>query len=485
MLLTVLLACVAAAVLLIGWARQPNMVMLYSGLTPEEAGKIVEKIRDAGVQYELKNGGTTVEVPEEKVYSLRLTMASQGLPSGDQSGYKILDEEKIGTSPFTQRVNYLRALQDELAKTIKLIEGVTYARVHVAKPESTIFGGKDKQSSATVVLRLKSGWKLTGSNVAAVLHLVAGSVEGLTPDRVVVVDNQGNLLSGAGQDELAKGTSTFLDYKTRVEQYLSRKAEDMLTAVLGPNRASVKVDAVIETGTNNQTTETYDPVKRVIAKESTKSKSATGGTGRPDNAQPAGGTKEETTESEYMVSVTKQQKMELPGQVKSLTVAAFVDLSAPPAAEGKSPAAQVQVKDVEEIIRNAIGLRTTDTLKVVNAPFHQQAAAQAAEPEEKGLFTKDFILEIAKRSSLGLLVIGVLVALKIFAGPKKKKAGAGGGTLALAAQTAGAGAENLLPASVGEVDPDMLRSRISRALQDNPEEVKRLFLSWVESEKGG
>ena len=123
MLVSVLLACAGAVVLLVGWARQPKMALLYSRLDPEEAARIVEKIRDADVPYRLTDGGTTVYVPAEKVYSLRLTMAAQGLPTGEQAGYRILDEEKIGTSPFTQRVNYIRAVEGELARSIQIIEG--------------------------------------------------------------------------------------------------------------------------------------------------------------------------------------------------------------------------------------------------------------------------------------------------------------------------------------------------------------------------
>ena len=247
LLLGIVLAFAGAAAALIYWVRQPDLAMMYSDLNPEEAAKIVEKIRDQGSPYELKNGGTTIYVPADKVYSLRLSMASQGLPKGDQMGYRILDDEKLGASPFSQRVNYNRAVEGELAKTIGMLEGVVTARVHLAQPESTLFATKDKQASATVVVAMRSGAKLTPGNVTAIVHLVAGSVEGLSPDKVVVVDSAGKMLSSAGgDDEMAAKAGNYLDYKARMEDYLAKKAEDMLTATLGPNRATVRVDAVIE-----------------------------------------------------------------------------------------------------------------------------------------------------------------------------------------------------------------------------------------------
>ena len=492
MLLAIVLACGGAAALLVGWARKPDMAMLYSGLSAEDAAKVVDKVRDAGVQYELTAGGSTVNVPAEKVYSLRLTMASAGLPAGQAKGYRILDESKIGTSPFKERINYIRAVEGELAKTIQLLEGVAMARVHVVKPEATLFAGQKNAASATVALRTQPGWRLTPSNIAAIVHLVAGSVEGLMPEKVVVVDSRGKLLSGEGvKNELAGKAGSFLDYKSRVEEYLAGKAEDMLAAALGPNRASVRVDAIIETSRTDETKETYDPTK-IIAKEEMKSKSSVPvGASAGGEAKSGVKTTEENIVSEYKVSRTVQQRTDLPGQVKSLTVAAFVDLSPPKKAEGdesETPAATLQIKDVEEIIRNAIGLKTTDTLKVVSATFPQAAETLQLPEEEGGMFTPAFLLDMARRFSLGILVIGALLVLKMFRGKKKKSseetpALEGQGDMpALTAQTAGV---NLLPGALPQANAELLKAQITNALQENPEEVKRLFLSWVNSDKGG
>lgn len=471
LLLAVLLAMAGAGVLLFQWARQPDWAMLYSQLSNEEAGRIVEKIREENVPYDLRDGGTAIYVPAAKVYPLRLSLASQGMPAGDQLGYRILDQEKIGASPFTQRINYTRAIEGELARTISLIEGIAAARVHVVRPEGTIFAAKPQQASATVALKLKPGRRLTPTNVAAIVHLVAGSVESLTADRVIVVDNQGTLLSSQNDGRMARGAGTYLDYKSRVEDYLARKAEDLLVAALGPNRASIRVDATIETSTVSEKMETYDPEKRVITKEEIKSSS----TGAPAASEGAAAsvTREETSTSEYLVSKTVKEQTGLPGEVTALTVAAFVDLTPPPAADGKPAAMAVTVEQVEEIIKSALG--PNSKVKVVNTPFTQPQALAPEVPDAGGVGSYEFYLELARRGSLGLLVIGALIALKIIHGPRKKAA-----ALAISGM---AGTANLLTADPAQVDPEALRSHITRALADNPDEVKRLFLSWVESEK--
>ncbi|MCX5684031.1 MAG: flagellar basal-body MS-ring/collar protein FliF [Planctomycetota bacterium] len=498
LLLAILAACIGATVMLVGWAREPAMALLYADLAPEEASRIVEKIRESGTPLELRAGGTAVYVPTDKVYSVRLEMAGLGMPAGDQRGYRLLDEEKLGTSPFTQRLNYRRALEGEIAKSIQVLDGVQAARVHIVRPESSLFGGQEKASSATVVLRLKPGWRMSPRNIAAVLHLVAGGVEGLKPEGVVVVDGSGTLLSSSSSDGVARGVSTFIDFKTQHEEYLSHKVEDMLTLVLGPNRATVRVSCTIDNTSTTSTSEVFDPQAKVPLKEETKTKSGPGAAAGADAAAaPAGApTKEETSMIDYIVGRTVKQETVVPGKVTSISVAAFVDLSAPvvppPAAGAEAPktpppAVTLKVTDVETIIRSALGLKETDTIKVVDTPFRAALAPEAAGTEETAGEGRTFYLDMAKNLSMGVLVLGALVALKLVSGGKKR------GAAPAAALPAGAGAAGALPPggslagslTSGAVDPALLRSRITAALQENPEEVKRLFLAWAEGNQGG
>jgi len=496
-LLTALLASGGAIALLVSWARTPSLSLLYSGLAPEEASRIVEKIRDAGTPYELRSGGTAVFVPEDKVYSMRLELAGQGLPAGDQRGYRILDEEKIGTSPFTQRLNFRRAIEGEIAKSIQALEGVAAARVHVVRPENSLFGGQEKVSSATVVLKLRPGWRLSPRNIAAVIHLVAGSVEGLKPEDVVVVDSAANLLSGNSRDGFSRGVGTFLDFKTQHEEYLAHKVEDMLTQVLGPGRATVRVSCMIDNSSATTTSEVFDPQAKVPTKEETKTKSASGAAAAEATAANGGTTKEETLSTDYAVGRTVKHETVVPGKITSIAVAAFVDLSAPAsptpagapadasaAAAATPPAApNLKAADIETIIRNALGLKETDAIKVVETPFHRTQPSEAAAAEEASSDTRTFYLDVARHASLGVLVIGALVALKVVSGSRKKGGAMPAGALAVG-QTAAVGALPMAGGG-GEENPALLKSRITAALQENPEEVKRLFLAWAEGRQEG
>ncbi len=480
LLIAVVLTFIIVGVLLTHWARRPDMRMLYQELAPEEAAKITEKISEKGIPYELRNGGTSIYAPKENIYQLRLDMAKEGLPAGGQGGYRIFDNEKIGISPFVQNVNLKRALQEELAKSIQMIDGVAYARVHIVSNEQSLLSSQAEQTSASVVLRLKPGYRISALNIAAITQLVSGSVEGLKSENVTVIDSQGRLLSSASDQTMAGGAGTVQDYKERVEQNLQRKVEDMLTAVLGPGRATVRVSAVIDMNSVNIVTETYQP-KGVASKEEIKSGSETeGGSASAEgkSAIPGSTKKDETIVTEYEIGKTVKQEVVLPGEIKSLSVAAFVDLSPADVNEvgtGEQTAMIMELSEVEQIIRNALGLKETDSLKVVHARFHRQP--ELLVDEEPSNWPR--YITIARQASLGIMAICALLVLRIFSGAKKKAA-----LTATAEQLPEAGgAVGLLPAEAGKSEPLVLRRQIANTLQSNPDQVKQLFSNWLE-EKG-
>ncbi|MDH4238601.1 MAG: flagellar basal-body MS-ring/collar protein FliF [Phycisphaerae bacterium] len=482
LLIAIFLAFIGIGVLLTNWARRPDLRMLYQQLSPEEASKITEKISEKSIVYELRNGGTSIYVPKEKVYQLRLDMAREGLASGEQGGYKIFDNEKIGVSPFVQSVNLKRALQEELAKSIQMIDGVVHARVHIVSPEQTLFTSEAGNTTASVVLRLKPGYRVSALNIAAITNLVSGSVEGLTSDNVTVIDSQGRLLSTQSDNTLAGGAGTVQEYRERVEQNLADKVEEMLTTVLGPGRATIRVSAVIDMNSVNIATETYDPTAKVASKEEITTGSETEPGAVSTAGQPAaqgGIKKDETIVTEYEVGKTVKQELILPGQIKSLSVAAFVDLSAADANEAGSTGSSaliMELTEVEEIIRNALGLKKTDALKVVNVRFHRPDVASMID-EEPSSWPR--IMGIVRHASLGIMAICALLVLRIFRGANKKA------EMAPTGQLAGAeGPVGLLPAEAGKSEPLVLRKQIASALQSNPVQVKQLFSNWLE-EKGG
>lgn len=485
LLATVAVAAVLVGTLLVHWARRPDMRMLYQDLAPAEASKITDKLAEKEIAYELRDSGTAIYVPSQHVYQLRLDLAKEGLPATEQNGYKLFDEEKLGVSPFVQNINLKRALQDELAKSVQMVDGVAHARVHIVSPEQSLFATESEQTTASVVLKLKPGYRLSGANIAAITHMVSGSVKGLKAENVTIIDSEGNLLSGQADANLATGAGTVHDYKERVEQSLSRKAEDMLATVLGPGRATVRVSVVVDMNSVSTITEEYDPTRKVPTKEEVTTNSE-GSPGAAGQKTAAGTTKkDETVVTEYQVGKTVKQQTVAPGEIKSLSVAAFVDLSPADAnatgANGQ-PAQIMQLTEVEQILRMALGLKEADSLKVVNAKFRRTNEPSA----EEGTSSWPRYLALARQLSLGIMAVCALLVLRVFR--KAHRQAAAEGQLQSQAQPQqlgeGAGPAKLLgPGSESAAEPLMLRRQITHALKSNPDQVKEMFLSWIDEKE--
>lgn len=476
---TLLVSAIIAAMIISGllahWVSKPDMRLLYSDIAPDQASKIADKINEKAIAYELRNGGTSIYVPKENVYQLRLDMAKDGLANSDKGGYKLFDNEKIGISPFVQNINLKRALEEELSKSIQMIDGVVTARVHIVNSKQKIFDSQTDKTSASVVLKLRAGYKLDGVNVAAISHLVAGGVEGLDIKNVTVIDSQGRLLSGSGEEGFAGGGGTVQDYKERVELALSTKVEEMLTMALGPDRARVKINAIVDTTSLNLVTETYNPSQKVPTKEEVKSNSETQASKASSDGQPAGSggmKKDETVMTEYVVGKTVEQKTELPGKVQSLSVAAFVDLS-PSDANAAAGAKILQIADVEAIIKNALGLKDTDTLKVVDVKFNRPPKQDIKEPADFSGY-----IALAKQLSLGLTGICALLVFKIFAKGAKPVQSQTAGQM-----SAGGGIVAQLPAAGGTSETMLLRNQIAATLRNNPDQARQVFMKWLEEKE--
>lgn len=482
LLVAIVLTFVLAGAMLVHWARRPDMRMLYKDLGPEEASAITEKIGEQNIAYELRNGGTAIYVPKENVYQLRLDMAKEGLPAGEQGGYKIFDNERIGVSPFVQSVNLKRALQDELAKSIQMVDGVEHARVHIVRSEQTLFTSEAGKTTASVVLRLRPGYRLSALNIAAITHLVSGSVEGLGSENVTVIDSQGHLLSGESDPTMANGAGTVQDYRERVEQNLESKVEEMLTAVLGPGRAKVRIHAVVDMNSVNTVTEKYEPKGVATKEEITTGSETEAASAAASNSAGSGTTKkDETIVTEYEVGKTVTQQVILPGEIKSLSVAAVVDLSSPDpnaAQVGGQSAKMMDPNDVEKLIENALGLDLAgkDSLKVVDARFQNPVAPLLDMETDGGLD----VVAVARQASLGIMAVCALLVLRMFRGARKKA-----GLAAASNQLPGAeGVTGLLPGGSSVPEPALLRQQIANVLEQDPDRARQLFASWLE-DKGG
>ena len=235
------LACLSLACL-IWWASQPEYRVLYAGLSVEEAGAITTKLRSKAIPFKLAAGGTTILVPTEHALQAHLDLTAEGVAGSTKigKGLEFFDQPMIGATPFTQSVNFLRAQQAELAKTIMQIDSIAYARVHIVRPDSSPFVREQKATTASVMIKTRPGVTLNRNTIDGIAALVAGSIEGLNKENVKIADSTGRLLS-KHQDGDLDGIGSIVDQKREVEQYLAVEAERMLTAVLGPGRAIVVV----------------------------------------------------------------------------------------------------------------------------------------------------------------------------------------------------------------------------------------------------
>ncbi len=486
LLIAISVAFVLVGLLLLNWASQPDMRVLYSDLSPEDASKITEKIREKDIAYELRGAGTTIYVPREHVSELRLDMAREGLPTGGQLGNSWLDKGKIGDSPIIQDLKRKRGIEEELAKSVQMIEGVVYARVHIVTAERTLFTSDAGNTSASVVLRMQPGYRMSNLNIAAITHLVSSGVEGLDTENVTVVDSQGNLLSSGSDAGMATGAETVQDYRERVEQSLSSEVEELLTAALGAGRAKVKVSAVIDMNSVSTITEEYDPTGKVTKKEEITTGAEPVSSGQAGGAGAATGMKkDETIMTEYEVGRIVKQETVLPGTVKSLSVAAMVDLSVEDAngTAGAQAATIVPLSDVEEIIMKSLGLKDTSNVKVINVKFNRSSVVPPAEEAGGGLSQ---YIGIARQASMGTMAVCAVLFVKILGGSKtqkrkktkkkKFKKEAGGEQASLPeSETAG-----LLEGETGQNDKVTMQRQIAEALRNDPARVKQLFASWVE-----
>src|SRR3954464_5912156 len=240
------------------WITAPTQAPLFSNLASTDASAIVDELNAQGVAYELTDGGQTIMVAKDSVYDLRLAMSGKGLPAGQDTGYALLDEQGITTSEFQQQVTYQRALEGELSKTLEALDGVNSAVVHLAIPKDDVFATDQKDPTASVLLDLKPGSKLSGEQVQAVTNLVSSSVEGMAPEQVTVADSSGAVLSAAGEGITAAAGDAQSQAEQDYEARLAANAQTILDTIAGPGNAKVSVRADLDFDKTNTTSESYD-----------------------------------------------------------------------------------------------------------------------------------------------------------------------------------------------------------------------------------
>jgi flagellar M-ring protein FliF len=249
------------------WQRESGLKPLYTGLAPEDASAIVQKLHEGGVDYKITNNGTELLAPEDKVPELRLQMAGLGLPKTGRIGFEIFDKTNFGITDFAEHVNYRRALEGELERSIMAISDVQQARVHVTLPKDSVFTEAREPAKASVLVGLRPGTRLSSPNVIAITNLVSSAVEGLAPESVSVVDMSGNLLSRPRREGPTDGTQiteAVLEYRQAIEHDLAAKINSTLEPLLGPDKFRTGVSADIDMTSGEQSEETFDPAKSVM-----------------------------------------------------------------------------------------------------------------------------------------------------------------------------------------------------------------------------
>lgn len=392
--------------------NEPTYSTLYSGLSQEDAGKVVEHLNSQKILFKLDDNGQTIKVQREKVAELRLTLAGKGLINSGVIGYEIFDKSTMGMSEFMQNFNLKRALEGEIARTIQLQEGIALAKVQIVMPKRTIFREEEKQPTASVTLKLKNNSTPSKENVQAIVNLLCGSVEGLQPAKVSVIDTKGRILnSDAEEGPMAFASAKQYEIKKSVENHLINKAQSLLDNILGVGNAVVQVTADLNFDQVEKTMTQFDPESQVVVSEGI-AKTANAGRQQADTSSSAN----ENTVTNYEINKTVQNVVEGTGNIKRLSVATVINDIQKEVQNGdkteivSEPRSPEQIKKLEDLVKNAVGIdpQRNDQFSIVNIPFEPKVdetiteAGMSALPNANEYINLVFIL-VAIVSSLFVL----------------------------------------------------------------------------------
>ncbi len=503
-----------------GALSEPPKSILYSGLEQRDAAAVVAKLDALNIKYETKGDGSTILVPADQVTKLRMQLAQDNLPA-DGVGYEIFDKtDTFGATAFVQNINRLRALEGELARSIRTIEGIEMTRVHLVVPEREIFSREEKSPSASVVVKTRG--TLSREQVAAIQHLVAAAVAGLKAERVAIIDDKGDLLAGGEEKTGVEAAAAEQEQNTiSFEDRLRQRVESIVAGIVGEGHSRVQVTANIDYNHSSETSETYDPDSKVVRSTSTveaNSSDTNGSAGvsvgnaQPNAKAPAGtdnsrstsGNTEETTN--YEISKTVRTSTNDSGAVKRLSVAVAVDGVVGDGGAYK-PRSAKEMQQISALVKSAIGFDATrgDQVQVINVPFARvdTTAGTAAPAPFLGLDSAAWFKIIeAAILSLTALLIGIFVLrpliVRMFSVPvpggtapaRLESAAAPGALPPPGGETASAAAP--LPPSGPEEEESMIdidriegkvRSssikKVGEVVEAHPEEAISIIRNWI------
>ncbi len=405
-ILAIMIVSFAAMMIFYTWIQKADYQVLFSNLSETDAGRIVQELKAKRIPYKLEGGGLIL-VPSADVYDLRLQLASSGLPQGGGIGFELFDETSFTTSEFVQKLNFRRALEGELSRTIRSMSAIEQARVHLVVPEKTVFAFQDNKpkASAAIFISLGTGRSLNSSEVNGIVHIVSSSVEGLGSDNITVVDSNGKLLTKPSDDSMLSMGNTQMEYRHSYEKNMISKIVSILEPVVGVGKIQAKVSSQFDFTRSERTEETFDPegiVVRSEQKRTEKSTSGRGGGGVPGTASnlPGGASAQASSsgsESQkqdeminYETSKTITRVVESPVTLERITVAILID-GLLPSQQGSvaNPDDYIKrseddVRYYEDIVRKTIGFTADrgDEISVTVMPFTKIDTGETMEVEQ-------------------------------------------------------------------------------------------------------
>lgn len=462
MLLGVTAGVIVGLYALTGYVGRVNYTALYSNLEPSVAGEVIEYLESNKIPYEISSGGQVIMAPDDQVYKIRMSLASQGLPGGGVVGYSLFDEMNFGMTEFLQKVNYKRAIEGELTRSILEINQVKAARVHIVIPKDRLFSKDQKETTASVLLKLSTG-ELTTRQMAGIKHLVSSSVEGLSPSNISIIDYNGNLLSDDNQDDpLASLSSSQLQARKQIEHYLEGKAQSMLDNVLGAGKSVVRISAQLDFTQVERTNELYDPNGAVVRSEERSEQSTNSSEMVPEQtSESSEGSKRETIITNYEIPKTIERVVSNVGMIERLSVAVMLDGVEEMIEDDEgnlvpsySLRPQDEIDRLTAIVKSAVGYNVdrNDQIEVFNLNFNHDDLL-SEDMDLSGGFDMYMALELARKLGGWLLILMVFLFLR-----KKSK------SLFLALKT-------ILPAPAPR--PQVRQEDIqAQAIEDEPMELK-------------
>lgn len=479
------------------WAVTTFLVdyqILFANLAPDDAATVAESLRAGKVPFRMGENGQIL-VPAARVHEWRLKLASQGVPSGGGVGFEIFDKNQFGLTDFAQRLNFQRALQGELARTIGQLREVQQARVHLALPAPRVFSSQDKPASASVVLRLRPGTQLRPDQVRGIVHLVTASVEGLTPDRVTVVDSTGRMLM-SGLDRIGGLSANQQEARGLVEHEIERRVQTLLDPIVGPGRSAVRIAALVNFDQIERTEERFDP-KTLVRTQTKSTENLQGASSQPmttpgaapktEQAREASASTRTVRENEqttYEIARTVEKTVVAPGEVRRMSIAVLLDV---PVVNGvRTPRTDEDIERIKRLVASAAGIRADrkDELEIAQVSFDPSVGLdtapgrETAKPAYRWSWTYAWI---------GGAVLAVLALASLFWRARRRR-------LALAnAVGAAYGGANVLPAAAGaaleraEVEFDLtavaedttLKRQVLKVAKEHPDEMAQLLRAWM------